>query len=442
MTAPSFSLKDKNKLLTRLQSANAEPQDKKPTDALTTLPESFYQIEKLADYHTIHAVDALVDRAQINSPFFIEHEGITAHTTSINKASYINFSSYNYLGLCGHPAVSEAAIKAIHQYGTSASASRIVAGERPIHRQLENAIGKLYNTGSALTFVSGHATNVTTIGHLFNRNDLILYDSLSHNSIAQGIKLSGAKAFAFPHNDTNALERFLSKYRADYEKVLIVTEGLFSMDGDTPPLNNIVEIKKRYKCFLMVDEAHSIGTLGATGKGIAEAQSIAPHDVDIWMGTLSKTFAGCGGYIAGNKKLIEHLRYTAPGFLYSVGMAPPVAAASLAAIELMLAEPDRIKNLQSNSLFFLELAKAANLDTGDAEGHAIIPIVVGQSLQALQLSDALLKHQVHVQPIIYPAVAEPAARLRFFISALHTKEQLQQTVNAVCRAIEQNPSNS
>jgi len=213
--------------------------------------------------------------------------------------------------------------------------------------------------------------------------------------------------------------------------VLIVLEGIYSMDGDYPDLPRFVELKNRYGAFLMVDEAHSLGVMGATGRGIREQFGLAGSAVDIWMGTLSKTLAGCGGYIAGETALVEHLKCLAPGFLYSVGMAPPLAAASLTALRIMLREPQRVATLQQRGQLFLQVARKAGIDIGTSSGLAVVPAITGSSLKAARLSTALLERGINVQPILYPAVPEKAARLRFFISSEHTEEQLDKTVAAL-----------
>jgi 8-amino-7-oxononanoate synthase len=289
----------------------------------------------------------------------------------------------------------------------------------------------LYGVDDCIALVSGHATNVTALGCLFGPKDLIVHDSLIHNSVLQGAALSGAMRRSFPHNDCNALERLLGDIRGDYERVLIVVEGLYSMDGDVPDLRRLIALKRRHKAFLMVDEAHSLGVLGHKGMGIREHYDVAGTDVDIWMGTLSKSLAGCGGYIAGERALVEHLRYAAPGFVFSVGMSPPLAAASLEALRLLRKEPERVTRLAERSRLFLTLARQAGLNTGSAEGYAVIPAIVGSSLQAVGLSNTLFERGFNVQPIIYPAVEERAARLRFFLSAMHTEDQMRSVVEAL-----------
>ncbi|MDR3569717.1 MAG: aminotransferase class I/II-fold pyridoxal phosphate-dependent enzyme [Syntrophobacteraceae bacterium] len=395
------------------------------------IPEKFYRFHLHPGYQKLRTINAGAARFGITNPFFKVHDAIAGALTSISGEPYTNFASYNYLGLSGHPYVSQAAKAAIDRYGTSASASRMVAGERPIHRDLERALAEVYGTDDALVFVSGHATNVTAIGHLFGPKDLIVHDALIHNSILQGIVLSGANRLPFPHNDWVALDNILKNQRHHFERVLIVVEGIYSMDGDYPDLPAFIEIKRRRHAFLMVDEAHSFGVMGERGLGIREHFGLGGKEVDIWMGTLSKALAGCGGFIAGETALVEHLKFVAPGFLYSVGMPPPIAAACLAALECLLREPERVKTLQERGRFFLARAKAAGIDTGTSAGLAVTPAITGSSLKAAQLSAALFTRGINVQPIVYPAVQEKSARLRFFICCDHSEEQIVSTISAL-----------
>jgi 8-amino-7-oxononanoate synthase len=392
------------------------------------IPEKFCRFDKFPGYEKVAIPQAAARKLGIENPYFKTHEGVADATTMIGGKPYINFSSYNYLGLSGDARVNQAAKDAIDRYGTSASASRLVAGERPIQRELEETLAGLYEVDDCIAFVSGHATNVTTISTLFGPKDLIVHDSLIHNSVFEGIKLSGATRRAFNHNDPDSLESILTEIRGNFERTLIVIEGLYSMDGDIPDLPRFIDIKQRYKAFLMVDEAHSLGVLGATGRGIREHYGLPGSAVDIWMGTLSKAFAGCGGYIAGEKALVEHLKYAAPGFVYSVGIAPAMAAASLAAIRLMHAEPERVAGLRERAAYFLEQACKLGIDTGLSQGYAVIPAIVGSSLKSTKLSQKLFEAGINVQPIIHPAVEERAARLRFFISHTHTESQIDSAL--------------
>ena len=392
------------------------------------IPDAFCRFDRHPGYDKILVPKAAANRRGIINPFCKVHDGVAGATTRIDGREYINFSSYNYLGLSGHPAITRAANGAIDRYGTSASASRLVAGERPIQRELEEALAELYEVEDCIVFVSGHATNVSTIGYLFGPKDLVIHDSLIHNSVLEGIKLAGSARRSFPHNDTAALDGILTEIRGQFERVLIVVEGHYSMDGDTPDLPALIDIKRRHKAFLMVDEAHAIGVLGVTGKGSHEHHGIAGKDVDIWMGTLSKTLAGCGGYIAGERALVEHLKYAAPGFVYSVGMSPPLAAASLEALRIMKKEPERVARLRERSRYFLDQARQAGIDTGLSQGFAVIPAILRSSLKTAKLSNHLFECGINVQPIIYPEVEERTARLRFFMSSMHTEQEIDRAV--------------
>lgn len=369
------------------------------------------------------------------NPFFRVHEGRAGATTQIGGKIYANYSSYDYLGLNAHPEVQLAAHEAITRFGTSCSASRLVAGERPLHRELEAALAAHYGQEDAVTFVSGHATNVSVIGALLGPKDLVIHDALAHNSVVMGATLSGATRRSFPHNDIVALDRILGACRAQYERVIVVAEGLYSMDGDCCDLAALVEVKTRHGAWLMIDEAHGLGTLGETGRGIFEQAGVQPTDVDIWMGTMSKTLACCGGYIAGCRMLVEFLKCMSGGFVYSVGMPPPMAAAGLAALQLVHREPDRVARLRRNSAMFWTQAKARKLDVGTSEGHAIVPIVVHSSLAAVTLSQYLFERGINVQPIIHPAVPERHARLRFFLSSAHTAEQITQAIQLIAEGV-------
>ncbi len=442
---PGLTAQIKDKLIQqalerRLRQAEQGPRFEAPVrtaDAAADTPEQHFRFALHPGYQQIRIIREGATRLGIESPFFMLHEGIAGATTRIDGREYINYASYNYLGLSGHPNIAAAAKEAIDRYGTSVSASRLVSGERPVHRQLEQAIARVYDVDDAITFVSGHATNVTTIGHLFAPQDLILHDELIHNSVVQGITLSGARRLPFPHNDWSALDAILSQQRHHFQRVLIVLEGIYSMDGDYPELPRFVDLKKRYRAFLMVDEAHSFGVMGRTGLGIREHFGLPGADVDIWMGTLSKALAGCGGYVAGESALVEHLKFLAPGFLYSVGMPPPTAAASLAALQCLQGEPERVATLQERGRLFLAQARAAGVDTGSSAGFAVIPALTGSSIKAARLASALFERGINVQPILYPAVPEKSARLRFFISCQHTEAQIRQTVATLAEALGQ-----
>ncbi|MEM6972943.1 MAG: aminotransferase class I/II-fold pyridoxal phosphate-dependent enzyme [Pseudomonadota bacterium] len=372
----------------------------------------------------------------LENPFFRRHEGPPAATGIIDGTERLSFTSYDYLGLNAHPAARAAAAAAAERDGISAGASRLVGGERAVQRALEGRLASLYDAEDAVAMVSGHATNVTAIGTLMGPGDLILMDALAHNSVHEGARLSGASRRLFPHNDLARLEGLLEAERPRHKQALIAVEGLYSMDGDSPDLASLIAIARRHGAWLMVDEAHSLGVLGATGRGLAEAQGIDPGEVDLWMGTLSKTLGASGGYLAGSAALIDLMRHTAPGFVFSVGLSPPIAAAAASAVDLMLAEPWRVERLQATGARFVARASATGLDTGPATGHAVIPVMLGSSLKAVALSQRLFEAGIDAAPIVHPAVPENAARLRFFITARHAPEEIDHAVDTTARLVE------
>jgi 8-amino-7-oxononanoate synthase len=377
-----------------------------------------------------------VEAAGLENPYFGVHEGVAADVTRIDGREMISWATYNYLGMSGDEDVARGAKEAIDRFGTSVSASRLVSGERTLHGELERAVAHLVGAESAVTFVGGHATNETVIGHVVGPGDLVLHDALAHNSLLQGAILSGARRRSFPHNDFLAADSMLGALRSQYRRVLLVIEGIYSMDGDFADLPRFIDVAKRHGALLMVDEAHSIGVMGPTGRGIGEHFGVDASDVDIWMGTLSKSLGSCGGYIAGSRVLVEWLKYTVPGFVYSVGLPPAAAGAALAAIRLLDRQPERVAALAENSRLFLSLAREAGLDTGSSGGSAIVPVILGDSQAALRLSRALFARGINVQPILYPAVEESAARLRFFITSRHTAEQIRRTVAVMREELE------
>ena len=291
------------------------------------------QFSDLPAYTSIIKHRAVADRFSFTDPFYRCHDRSRGSLTTIDGREYVNFASYDYLGSQRASRVVAAAKAAIDEHGTSVSASRIVAGERPLHRQLEAALADLYETETAVAFVSGHATNVSDHQHAarFRRpHPLRRAGAQQPAHRHQAVERQGVR---LPPQRPRHLERLLRITGAPAATRSIVVEGLYSMDGDVADLPKLVELKQRYGAWLMVDEAHALGVLGARGRGLAEHFGIDPKRVDIWMGTLSKTLAGCGGYIAGSHELVEALKFRASGQVYSVGMSPPVAAAALAALQ-------------------------------------------------------------------------------------------------------------
>ncbi len=422
-----------------LQDSVTAARDNRPSpldpanDSATHVISEFPEVRRLA-----RTRQALHD-AGFENPYFHVHATAGPGTTRIEGREMIHFGGYNYLGLSGHPDVSEAACRAIREEGTSSGASRLVGGTRAIHLALESALADFTGLEAAVAFVGGHATNETTLGHLFGPGDLILHDSLAHNSLIEGARLSGSRRWSFPHNDPEALGAVLAEQRSRYRRVLIVIEGVYSMDGDLPDLARFVELKERHRCLLMIDEAHSLGTLGATGRGLCEHAGVPPAKIDLLMGTLSKALASCGGFIAGSRDLVDYLRHTAPGFVYSVGMPPASAAAALAALEILEREPSRVRRLQARSRHFHEGAQRRGLTAGGSVGSPVVPVLAGGSVAALSWSERLFESGIVVPPVLHPAVPESGARLRFFLTSEHTEAQIDRALDTLQSVMQPSP---
>jgi len=373
--------------------------------------------------------------AGLVNPFFRVKQQVQQATARVQGHSVVSFTSFDYLGMSGHPQVVEAARAAIQQFGTSASASRLVGGENTLLTALDAEIAQFLGTEAAIVLPSGYGTNASILGHLFGAGDLILYDELAHNSIVQGSQLSKAGRRPFPHNDFAFVDRLLTDTRDRYRRVVIAIEGVYSMDGDYPELPGFIDVKQRHQALLYVDEAHSIGVMGKTGRGICEHFGVSPADGDLWMGTISKALGSGGGYIAGREILIQYLKYTTPALVYATASSPANAAAALTALRCIQQEPQRVEKLRQNARLFLKLADDCGLDTGNSHDTPIIPIIVGSSAGCLAISQHLLEQGIDAQPILYPAVPEAAARIRFFITADHTDEQITRTVEVLAQCV-------
>jgi 8-amino-7-oxononanoate synthase len=399
-------------------------------------PERKSVVDDFAPYRALRRRIEDVQNSGQEVPFFQPRDGVSHSVVRRNGKSLISFSGYNYLGLNGHPAVTAAAKNAIDKYGTSASASRIVAGQIELHGELERKLANFLGTEDALVFISGYLTNVTVISHLLARPDAAIYDSGAHNSIITGARLSGAKTYTYPNGDWDSLDALLTKERPGFRRGMIVAEGVYSMDGQILDLKRAVETKKRHNVMLMVDEAHSLGIVGKTGRGVCEAAGMPVDSIDVYMGTLSKTLASGGGYIAGDRGLIEYLRFLCPGLIFSVGLSPADTAAAIAALDILEREPHRPRRLRERAKFFRQVARENGLTVGGDEESPVASLIVGDDKLAMLLSQNLLERGIEVQPIVRPAVSATTARLRFFLTANHTEEQILETVPAVAQELE------
>ncbi|HEU5312195.1 MAG TPA: 8-amino-7-oxononanoate synthase, partial [Candidatus Udaeobacter sp.] len=352
----------------------------------------------------------------------------------------INFSSNDYLGLANDPQLREAATAAINEFGVGAGASRLISGNLSPHLRLERALAKWKETEAALCFSSGYAAALGTIPALVTKNDVVLLDKLCHASLIDGAKLSGAVLRIFPHNHLRRLESHLEWARREYpgRRVLIVTESVFSMDGDRAPLRELIELKRRYHALLMLDEAHAVGVIGPNGRGLAAAEKVS-EEVDVQMGTLSKSLGASGGYICGSRTLIEWLINRARSFIYSTAAPPAIAAAAFVAVDF-LASPEgeeRRLLLSERIRLMQQLLPHAGLKGEDvAARSAIFPLIVGDEKAALDLAAALQSEGFLVPAIRYPTVAKGAARLRITVTAAHEEAQIE----ALCEMIERRVS--
>jgi 8-amino-7-oxononanoate synthase len=385
------------------------------------------QVQKthsLADYATKRFRLAGKAYLDLGDPFFAPIDTLRREAES-NGRRFVSFANYDYLGLASHPSIVAAAATAMNTLGIGALGSRLVGGERSSHRGLEAGLAKFLGVEEALTLVSGYLTNVTTISHILGSHDALFIDELSHNSIVSGAKSTTAETIVFRHNDLDHLDFLLREKRANYRNTLIVAEGLYSMDGDVADLAGLVSLKERHKAWLLIDEAHSIGVLGNEGRGLWEHAGVDPQQIDLIIGTLSKTLVSCGGFVAGKQPVINWLRYTLPGFVYSVGLSPVISAAAETALQLMQEETWRIERLRHNAELFIDFAHDAGLDTGPAIGRGVVPILFSDSLETLAASSHLMDNGYYVPPIIQIGVPKDQPRLRFFISALHTEAEIR-----------------
>lgn len=349
---------------------------------------------------------------------------------------YLSMSHYDYLGLMQDPETTEAAKSAIDRHGTGVGGSRLVGGERSAHRIFENAMADFLGVGGVLTIISGYLTNFSLIGHVLGGKDLVIADKLSHNSIIMGCKAGRFDFKTYPHNDLATLDSFLEENREKYARVLIATDGLFSMDGDLTDLPTLLEIKERHDAWLLLDEAHSYGVLGKSGRGLCEHFDVDPKRVELTVGTLSKSFASSGGFIAAEADVIEWLRFTLPGFVFSVGLSPATIASAHAALDKLRNETWRVTRLRNNSRHFLNAANDAGLSTGSAVGEAVVPILFESPEECVFVAEALMDSGIYAPPVVHVGIPKDAPRIRFFISASHSTADLDRVIRRVSEAVE------
>lgn len=340
----------------------------------------------------------------------------------VNGREMKMFASYSYLGLIGHPRISQAAKEAIDRFGTGTHGVRTLAGTLTLHHELEATIADFKGAEAAVTYSSGYATNLTTVSALVGRHDTVYCDKLNHASIVDGCLLSGARFVRFRHNDMEDLDQKLSESRGGGAR-LVVADAVFSMDGDIIDLPKLVETCRRHGAWLMIDEAHSVGVLGATGRGIEEHFGLSGV-IDIKMGTLSKTIPSIGGYVAGSADLITYLRHVSRAYIFSAALPPAQAAAALEAFRVIQDEPWRVEAVQRNAALFIESVRSQGLNTLNTE-TAIVPVLCGSDERAFRMTAEAQKHDIFVLPVVSPAVPEGLARLRATVTAAHDPAEIE-----------------
>lgn len=341
------------------------------------------------------------------------------------------YASYSYLGLVGHPRINEAAKKAVDQWGTGTNGVRTLAGTLTLHNELEETIANFKHAEAAITYTSGYVTNLTVISTLMGRGDYVFSDKINHASIVDGCLMSGAEFRRFRHNDMEHLEGLLKNAPGDVAK-LVIADSVFSMDGDIIDLPKTIELCKKYGAWLMIDEAHSVGVLGKTGRGIEEHFGIS-EGIDIKMGTLSKTIPSVGGYVAGKRELIDYLRHGSRAYIFSAALPPAQAAAANEAFKVILDEPWRIDRLNENTKQFIGGLKGMGFDTLLTE-TAIVPVLCGTDERAFELTKQCQENDVFVLPVVSPAVQEGLSRLRATVTAAHEPADIEHAMEVIYQA--------
>jgi glycine C-acetyltransferase len=360
---------------------------------------------------------------------FEKKSGLRVH---LGGRPYLMISSYDYLGLIGHPAIESASIEAIKTYGTGTGGVRLLTGTTDLHRRLDRDIAVFKGAEAAVTFSSGYLANLATLSTLLGVGDRIIIDTKAHRSIVEACRLAKVPMDRFDHNDPASLEKLLEK-KPRGRRTLIIIEGIYSMDGDICRLPEIIDLKRRYDACLMVDEAHSFGVLGPKGRGVDEHFGSKTEDVDIWMGSLSKAVPSNGGFIAGSRGLVYFLQHAAAPFIFSAAPCPAAVAASREALRLIDGEPERLNRLRHNAEFLRHHLKELGFDTGDSESP-VIPVILGDDEKALRLARRLFSFGIIATPIIKPAVSPGGGRLRLCATAAQDESFLLEVVEAFRKA--------
>ncbi|MCY7853150.1 glycine C-acetyltransferase [Bacillus spizizenii] len=372
------------------------------------------ELDKMKENHTWQEIKQL--------------ESMQGPSVTVNHKNVIQLSSNNYLGFTSHPRLIKAAQEAVQLFGAGTGSVRTIAGTFTMHQELEKKLAAFKKTEAALVFQSGFTTNQGVLSSILSKEDIVISDELNHASIIDGIRLTKADKKVYQHVDMSDLERVLRK-SMNYRMRLIVTDGVFSMDGNIAPLPDIVELAEKYDAFVMVDDAHASGVLGENGRGTVNHFGLDGR-VHIQVGTLSKAIGVLGGYAAGSKVLIDYLRHKGRPFLFSTSHPPAVTAACMEAIDVLLEEPEHMERLWENTAYFKSMLVKMGLTLTQSE-TPILPILIGDEGVAKQFSDQLLSHGVFAQSIVFPTVAKGKSRIRTIITAEHTKEELDEALDVI-----------
>ena len=351
----------------------------------------------------------------------------------IDGTDYLSFCSNNYLNISNHPDVIVAVVKAVREFGWGAGASRLVSGNMTLHRQLEQEISRFKAKEDSIVFPTGYMTNIGTISSLVGKGDIVISDKLNHASIIDGCKLAHATFRVYPHKDMEKLEKIL-KMSGGFNRKLIVTDSVFSMDGDVAPLKTIVELAKQYNAMTMVDEAHAIGVFGKNRRGVIE-QTGLEDEVDVVMGTLSKAVGSMGGFVCGNADLISFLRNKAKSFIYTTAMPPAVCAASIAGLKVIKENPGLSESLWKNIYHLRERLSVHDIDTGDSQGP-IIPVITGDAEKTNHIANVLFDKRLLIPAIRPPTVPQGASRLRITLMSSHSVTELDNLADTLLNLLQ------
>jgi len=384
----------------------------------TSVPTAEESVDRAVDFHAARHWFALLKWGEAEGlyTYQLPLAGRSGPRVELEDGrTALMLSSYDYLGLIGHPAIDKAARDAIDRFGTGTGGVRMLTGTATLHRDLEALLASVKGVDASMTLSSGYLANLAAITALVTSGDAILLDERAHRSLHDACDLSRATVHRIPHNDLDAIEHALGQL-ASGQRVLIVVDGVYSMDGDICPLRQLVDLKNRAGALLLVDEAHALGVIGATGRGLHELFGLAGTAVDIWTGSLSKAIPSTGGYVAGSAALIRYVQHAAPPYWFSAALGPPAAGAAIAALQLMSQEPNRLARLARITTELRAGLQVLGFDTGTSS-TAIIPVVVGPSQRAWEFARALLERGIIATPIVHPAVPKQGARLRLCATA-------------------------